>query len=218
MSSFMDLCFRIPNLGTLAFIVIFILVIPLLLFVNNSTDTFKYYLPFLVMLAITFTEAGKPNNFVNLYPEKPENVTGFMTRNLINALALVGLLLQCITVSVYYNNIQIGVLIGVISFSITFAVAQQVLPFFIREGSRTIEENTNFKYPGNWHKYFIGFSFIIFLLGLEYILMLTVSDFVFGNKKGNNNNSNNNMFNNTNINKLNNNAFNNNLASYNTTK
>ena len=41
----MDLCFRIPNLGTLAFIVI-LLVIPLLLFVNNSTDTFKYYLPF----------------------------------------------------------------------------------------------------------------------------------------------------------------------------
>lgn len=188
MASFIDLCFRIPNLGTIAFIVLFIVIIPLLLIVNKSIDTFKYYLPFLVMLAITFTEAGKPDNFNNLYPEKPKNVTGFMTKNLINALALVGLLLQCITVSVYYNNVQIGVLIGVISFGITFAIAQQVLPFFIREGSRTIEENTNFRYPGNWHKYFIGFSFIIFLLGLEYILILTVSDFVFGTSGGNNNN------------------------------
>lgn len=188
MTSFIDLCFRIPNLGTIAFIVVFIVIIPLLLIVNKSIDTFKYYLPFLVMLAITFTEAGKPDNFNNLYPEKPKNVGGFMSKNLINGLALVGLLVQCVSVSVFYNNVQIGVLIGTISFGITFAIAQQVLPFFIREGSKTIEENTNFRYPGNWHKYFIGFAFIIFLLGLEYILILTVSDFVFGTSGKNNNN------------------------------
>ena len=67
-----------------------------------------------------------------------------------------------------YNSVQLGVLLGVITFSITFPLAQQILPFFIREGSKTIEENTNFRYPGNWHKYFMGFAFIIFLLGALY--------------------------------------------------
>ena len=111
MTSFIDLCFRIPNLGTIAFIVVFIVIIPLLLIVNKSIDTFKYYLPFLVMLAITFTEAGKPDNFNNLYPEKPKNVGGFMSKNLINGLALVGLLVQCVSVSVFYNKEDVFLLI-----------------------------------------------------------------------------------------------------------
>ena len=61
-----------------------------------------------------------------------------------------------------------------------------LLMIFIREGSKTIEENTNFRYPGNWHKYFIGFAFIIFLLGVEYILIMGTSQYVFANNSNSN--------------------------------
>lgn len=186
MASFIDFCLRIPNLGTIAFICIFIILIPLYIINSGNIDVFKYYFPFLVMLAVTLTEAGKPN-FENLYPVPPTNISGFMSVNLINGLALVGLLLQCITAALVYNSVQLGVLLGVITFSITFPLAQQILPFFIREGSKTIEENTNFRYPGNWHKYFMGFAFIVFLLGLEYVLVIATSQYIFNSSKNSNN-------------------------------
>lgn len=185
MASFIDFCFRIPNLGTIAFIIIFIIIIPIYIVNSGNIDVFKYYFPFLVMLAVTLTEAGKPN-FENLYPTPPNSIASFMSVNLINGLALTGLLLQCITAAVKFNSIKLGILLGVITFSITFPLAQQILPFFIREGSKTIEENTNFRYPGNWHKYFIGFAFIIFLLGVEYILIMGTSQYVFANNSNNN--------------------------------
>jgi hypothetical protein len=180
MGSFVDFCFRIPNLGVIAFIIVFIVMIPLFIFNSGNIDVFKYYFPFLVMLAITLTESSG-DGFNNLYPTPPTNISGFMSVNLINGLALIGLLGQCVTAAVTFNSVKLGVILGLITFAITFPMAQQILPFFIREGSRTIEENTNFRYPGNWHKYFIGMAFIIFLLGVEYILIIATSQYVFSN-------------------------------------
>lgn len=186
MGSFIDFCFRIPNLGTIAFIVIFIMVIPLFIFNSGNIDMFKYYLPFLVMLAITLTEASD-DSFENLYPTPPNNIASFMSVNIINGLALVGLLGQCVSAAVAFNSVKLGILLGLITFGITFPMAQQILPFFIREGSKTIEENTNFRYPGNWHKYFIGMAFIILLLGIEYVLIIATSQYVFSNPSSSNN-------------------------------
>ena len=87
MASFMDICLRIPNLGTILFLIVFVVAIPVYLYTQNSVDTFKFYLPFLVMLAVTLTEAGKPHSFTNLYPLPAKNLPGLLSTNMINGLA-----------------------------------------------------------------------------------------------------------------------------------
>ena len=171
MGSFINLCLRIPNLGAILFYLIFLIAVPIYIYSSGSTDLLKYYMPFTVMLAITLTESGKPNFFKTLYPMPSRSMGGFLSSNIINLFALVGILIQCIGIALYYNNLQVGVFIGAIAFAITFPIARTVLPFFIREGDLALRENTVFRYPGNWHKYFIGFAFIIALLGLEYVLI-----------------------------------------------
>ncbi len=202
MGSFINLCLRIPNLGSIIFFIIFVVAIPAYLYSNRETDSFKYYFPFVVMLAVVLTESGRinkcntanyncPNNvgsgtFENLYPQPAKNLSGFMSVNIINGLALVGILLQCIGAALAYNSLQLGIMLGVITFAITFPVAQQILPFFIREGDCFFKERTTLCFPGNWHRYLLGFLFIISLLGLEHILIMGVSQELFGKGRGSN--------------------------------
>ena len=40
----------------------------------GSIDALKYYFPMLVMIAVTLTESGAPDMFVNLYQKKPNTV------------------------------------------------------------------------------------------------------------------------------------------------
>ena len=67
---------------------------------------------------------------------------------------------------------------------ITFPIAQQILPYFIREGEVFFKnisiDGRELHYPGNWHRYFLGFAFIIFLLGLEHVLIIGASQQIFG--------------------------------------
>ena len=92
MATFLDICLRLPNLGTMLFIIVFVVAIPSYLYMKDDIDSFKYYFPFLVMLAVTLTEAGKPHSFQKLYPMDPDDVSSFLSVNLINGLAMVGLL------------------------------------------------------------------------------------------------------------------------------
>ena len=171
MGKFINLCMQIPNLGTILFYLVFLIAIPAYIFTSGSSDILKYYMPFVVMFAVTLTESGKPNYFKKLYPIPARDLPSFLSSNIINLFALVGILIQAVGVALYYNNIQLGVMIGTIAFEITFPIARTVLPFFIREGDISLRENTRFLFPGNWHKYTIGFAFIIALLGLEYVLV-----------------------------------------------
>jgi len=79
------------------------------------------------------------------------------------------------------NNLTLGLVTGLITFTITFPLAQQVLPFFIRESDDTIRNylfKSTVNFPGNWHKYFLGMLYTIFLLLIEYILLVGVSSLI----------------------------------------
>lgn len=171
--SFINICLSIPNLDTIIFYLIFVIAIPGALFSNSDFESLKYYLPALVMLAVTLTEAGKPNLFANLYPRQITNFSGFLSRNIINGLALVGLLTQAILIALATGNLTLGLISGLITFTITFPLAQQVLPFFISEVDDTTKRifagRVNF--PGNWHNYFAGLLFGLFLILIEYVLL-----------------------------------------------
>uniref|UniRef100_A0A6C0HM32 Uncharacterized protein n=1 Tax=viral metagenome TaxID=1070528 RepID=A0A6C0HM32_9ZZZZ len=178
--SFVNICLSIPNLDTIIFYLIFVIAIPATLFSSSDFETLKYYLPALVMLAVTLTESGKPNLFTNLYPQQITNFSSFLSRNIINGLALIGLLTQAILIALATNNLTLGLATGLITFTITFPLAQQILPFFINEfdlwAHTVFSRYINF--PGNWHLYFIGILFGMVLLGIEYILLTNFTKYI----------------------------------------
>ena len=178
---FINLCLSVPNLDTIIFYIIFVITIPAILFSNGDYDSLKYYLPALVMTAVTLTEAGKPDLFNNLYPTDCQSPTfaGFLSSNLINGLAIVGILMQSLLITTASSSISLGLVSGLIIFAITFPMAQQILPFFINEVDDL--RNRAFQgvyFPGNWHKYMAGIIFSIFLLLVQYTMLIGFTKYI----------------------------------------
>jgi hypothetical protein len=180
---FINFCLSIPNLDTLIFYLIFVITIPAYLFANSDFETLKYYLPALIMIAVTLTEAGRPDLFVNLYPnpcDQTTNFAGFLSSNIINGMAVVGILAQALVITMATSSITLGLVSGLITFAIAFPMAQQILPFFIRE----VDDLTNIifqgrvLFPGRWHKYITGLIFTLFLLGVQYVMLIGFTRYI----------------------------------------
>ena len=106
--------------------------------------------------------------------------TGFLSTNIINALAVVGILSQALIIASATSSITLGLVSGIITFAITFPMAQQILPFFIREVdelSKTVFRS-NVSLPGNWHMYMAGLIFSIFLLGVQYVMLIGFTKYI----------------------------------------
>ena len=180
---FINLCLSIPNLDTIFFYIIFVITIPGILFSSGDYETLKFYLPALVMAAVTLTESGKPDLFINLYPtecSRTVNFTSFLSTNIINGLAIVGILLQSLSLSSATSSITLGLVSGLIIFAITFPLAQQILPYFIRECDYTVKTlgKGSITFPGNWHMYLAGIIFSIVLLITQYILLIGFTKYI----------------------------------------
>lgn len=180
---FINLCLNIPNLDTIIFYIVFVIFIPGYLFSTADYETLKYYLPALIMIAVTLTEAGKPDLFVNLYPSACDpNTTfsGYLSSNIINGLAVVGILAQALVITTATNSITLGLVSGLITFAIAFPMAQQILPFFIQEVDdlSIIAFSGKILFPNNWHKYVTGLIFGIFLLGVQYVMLVGFTKYI----------------------------------------
>ena len=187
MSSYsnISLCLDFPNLDTMAFFLVFVIALPYYLFYTKDYDTLKFYLPMLVMIAITLSEAGKgytenePVFFKSLYPNfcKPEDITiqGFLSKNLINLLALVGLLIQTIQLGMATSNLLLALINGLVTIGITFSLAQTLIPLFMKTGNeflRNIRINNNrILQDTHWQKYVLGFIMTVFLVLVEYLVL-----------------------------------------------
>ncbi len=174
----MNICLRMPNIDTIVFYIIFVILVPYLLIATGSAASLQYYLPALVMMSVTLTEAGAPKLFSNLYQDNPTTMSGWLSKNFINLLAIVGLMSAVIMMAMDTGNFGQTLAAGVIAFTITFPIAQSILPYFIRQGDLVLRKNTTFRFPGNWHKYFFGASFIIFLWGLQYVSLIAVNGYL----------------------------------------
>ena len=174
------ICLTTPKFGTLLFFLVMIILIPTALVATGNLDILQYYLPFTVLLASTLTSAGAPNNFTELYPLFPTTVMGFLSANLW----------YIIGVGIENKDREIAAVIGLIIITITFSVATQAIPFFIRQGDMFLRRVApTVKFPGNWHKYFIGFMMIIFILVLEILIIGLLTSAKSGGLIGNNSNT-----------------------------
>lgn len=180
---FINLCLSVPNLDTLIFYIIFVITIPAILFMNSDYESLKYYLPALIMMAITLSTAGAPDMFVNLYPNPCNPSTtfgGFLSTNIINGLAVVGILAQALVIAAATSSITLGLVSGLITFAIAFPMAQTILPFFILEVDELRNKlfGRNVAFPGNWHMYFAGLIFSILLLGIQYVMLVGFTRYI----------------------------------------
>jgi hypothetical protein len=186
MAGFLQMCLQVPNLGSLVFFIIFVLAIPGFLISSGQYSVFNYYFPLLTMLASVLTESGKPRYFQELYPAVPDSLSGFLSKNIINLLAITAIFISVISMSMESNNLILGLAAGLLSVTLIFPIAGTVIPFFIRQFDYLLKDNTKFKYPGNWHKYFVGFVFIILFMIIQNLLMRVITQTALSTKLTNN--------------------------------
>jgi hypothetical protein len=168
----LKVCLKTPKFGTLAFFLLMLIIVPVGLFYTNNTDILKYYLPFTVLLASTLTSAGTPDNFTDLYPLYPTTLMGFISANIINFAALVGILWITVGMALEYNDHELGVMVGLVIMVLTYPIATQAIPFFIREGDKFFRRVApGLKYTIGWHKYFLGLLMTLVIIMLEVVLV-----------------------------------------------
>ena len=168
----LNLCMKIPNLGILIFYLIFVIIIPYMLMASNSNDILKYYMPLLIAFANLLTLSGDKRVFGNLYQLQPDNFVAFISTNFINLFALFGILWQCLEHSKKYNiDVTLSVLYGAILFIIAFPMARQGMAFILTHVDKYMRKTTDLKYNYNWHLITFGLLYIVFLLGLQAILL-----------------------------------------------
>ena len=162
----------VENKETILYLLVFVIGIPLYLFFSKSLEMYKYYYPFIIMFAIILTESGSPDLFKDLYPKEPINLQGFITKNIINGLVIIGILYYSITKSMKTGNIYDGLMRGLLSFIIVFLLAQEFIPYIINRYDSSIRELTSIE--GNSHRYLLGFIAMFSLIGFQYIVLLNM--------------------------------------------
>lgn len=168
LEDFFDICIKMPNMGSFIFYVIFILCIPIVLLQTGKHHLLKLFLPLLVPVSIILTQAGKPNKFRELYPLEYENISGFVSKIIINLVALASILWFSSQEGVARNSSVYGTAHAISSIIIIFFLSTELIPLVIRRGDKYLKENfdkENFIYE--WHKYLLGILVLIVLVVLE---------------------------------------------------
>ena len=174
------------------------------------------YMPLMVAFAHLLTRIGDPALFENLYKLNPIEFVPFLSSNFINVFALFGILWQCIEFSRKYNLTN-SVIYGILVFMIALPFARVGLKFVLDQVDTYLKEKTDIDYKYNWHLIVVGLLYIIFILGIQAVLLTLVG---FSGELSVSNNVNNNVNNNLNsdINNLEKKHNNNNNNNNNTKK
>ena len=192
-----NLCLKIPNLGILVYYLVFIVIIPYLLIFNKNLNLLKYYMPLMVVFAHLLSRVGKKEIFNNLYDLNPKNFIPFISSNFINLFALFGVIWQAIEHSRKFNVTSSGIY-GVLLFIITFPLARTGLKFVLDNTDKYLKEKTDMEFKHEWHLIVFGVLYIIFILGIQAVLITilegksySIEDNLKNNNKNNKNNNNN---------------------------
>ena len=193
-----NLCLKIPNLGILIYYLIFIVIIPYIFIYSNNSGVLKYYMTMMVAFAHLLTMIGDHKLFGNLYRLNPKEFVPFVSANFINIFTLFGILWQCIEFSRKYNLAN-SIIYGILLFIIALPFARSGLKFVLEHVDEYLKKKTSIDYKYNWHLIVVGLLYIVFILGLQAILLSLVG---FGgelslSKNKNNKNNKNNIKNNT---------------------
>jgi len=168
-----NLCLKIPNLGILIYYLIFIVIIPYVLIYSQNIGILKYYMTMMVAFAHLLTRVGNKNLFGSLYQLNPSEFVPFISTNFINIFTLFGILWQCIEFSRKYS-LSNSVIYGILLFILALPFARAGLKFVLDNIDKYLKGKTDVEYKHNWHLIVFGLLYIIFILGLQAILLTLV--------------------------------------------
>lgn len=179
------------NVGVIVFYLIFIIIIPFMLGgYGFNTGLLPYYLPLMVALANMLTLSGL-DEFKDLYQLEPESFVGYVSTNIINLAALIGVMWQSINhVTISKNSTSYGATYAVMLFIVTFPLARTGMKFVLDNADSYLREKSSYSFNKNWHLLVTGLLYIVFLIGVQAIL-LSIVDSTAGTSKAANVNRNN---------------------------
>jgi hypothetical protein len=135
----------------------------------------KYYMPMMVAFAHMLSLSGHEKLFGNLYELRPKNFVSFLSTNFINLFALFGILWQCITYAeADSSSLPRAIVYGIILFVIAFPMARQGMKFVLDNVDLYLREKTEMTFEYNWHLFVFGLIYIIFLLGIQAVMLALV--------------------------------------------
>ena len=167
----LSVCLKLPNLGMISFHIIFVVLLPYLFMNYQQNELLKFYWPILIVLATIFTEVGKPFIFQNLYETEPKGLVSFISSNIINLVAIMGIVWQAITYHAATQHLEKTILISLILFLVTFPLARTGTIFIIRKWDEYVKNHTNMSTEYNKHKFIMGFVYLLFLVSIQIVLI-----------------------------------------------
>jgi len=166
MNLFYIYCLRKTNLDSLLFLFIFLLV-PYIIIVLEQIDSLIFYWPYLIGISKTFTLLSEYNYFKNLYPTKPKDLFGYVSKYTINIIVLIGILYH-INKLISKMNISNIVLIGIILFSFSFVIIPKITEYVINKGYQKVK---NRKQYYGIYKFILGLYTTMVLILIQTLLI-----------------------------------------------
>jgi hypothetical protein len=120
--------------GFILFFIIFVILIPYILFKKKIYFILEGYLPNLDLVANILTW-GSIGNYLdiwnNLYPPSPYSISGFLSQTAINYMALLGVTYMVAKESVHNNNIKSGWSKAFIMLLMTYLLPGQIITYIM---------------------------------------------------------------------------------------
>lgn len=182
---FTELSLRIPNLGFILFYLVFIILIPLIITLTKSFNYVKFYMPFVIAIAYLTVRIVDNKSVDGLYELMPTEFIPFLSSNFINVFALFGIIWQSVEVS-RRSTLGRGLIVGIIMFMVFIPFSRIGLKYAVDNVDKYSKAKFDKEFKLNWHLIVFGFVYLLFIMCIQYLLLIGVS----GGKIGNNINRN----------------------------
>lgn len=182
---FIELSLSVPNLAFILFYLVFIILIPCLITLTKSFNYVKFYMPFVIAIAYIIVRVVDNKSVSGLYELMPTEFVPFLSSNFINVFALFGIIWQSVEVS-RQSSLGKGLLLGIILFMVFIPFSRIGLKYAIDNVDKYSKAKFDKEFKFNWHLITFGAVYLVFILCIQYLLLLSIS----GGKIGNNMNQN----------------------------
>ncbi len=108
----------------------------------------RIYLPVVDLIANISSLSGKKNKqvFKDVYSLSPNNISSFISTNLINLLALSGVAWNGVKVAMDRKNAMAGIHVMIIMYTMTYLLPTQGIPYIVKYLEKNFDDNLGIKY------------------------------------------------------------------------
>jgi len=151
-------------LGFVLYLIIFVILIPVILFKSQLYTILEAYMPNLDLIATVITWHGGPFKlWDHLYPPSPLTIYGFSSQTIINYISLLGLTYIIARETKRTNSVSKGWSLGLIMLLMTYLLPGQFISWVMDKTNELVSDTLKFN--------FINTNSIVIMMGV----LLTVT-------------------------------------------